>query len=308
VGTLLSRENRAAAAGIETRLRFGSHQIFARGGWVDLVNSTNHRIRGAAATGSYSFTTTRASFNSQFRSMPGTLPGVSLSGDLLTAAGKFKLVPSVAIVGRTYWTESSLTGRSSPTRARGVTTGLEYSIDGRRFHVEGNYRESHFLSTAITRNIAAGVRWPIGPGGGLDGAVEYGAANDGRRRRRIAGYRGSVYLEGEAASLMVGGNYRDYGVSRPRFSLDVSGSVLWRGATIEGGTGVSRAGIFGDVANVWTTLEFPVPGNLTIMLGADYDRWSLEDSPYLIFMTADEVAPPWRFTFNIRRNLSLSLR
>lgn len=42
---------------------------------------------------------------------------------------------------------------------------------------------------------------------------------------------------------------------------------------------ISRTGIFGDVFNAWSTVEFPIPGHLAILLGVDYDRWSLEESP-----------------------------
>ncbi len=307
VGALLSRENRARAGGIETRLRFRGHHIVARGGWLELVNPSNDRLSGAAATGSYSFATKRASFSSQFRRLPGSLTGVSLSGDLVTAAGKVKVIPSLAIIARSYWTASALAGRSSLTRGKGGALGLEYSRHLTRLYVEGNYRESHFVSTAITRNITAGVRMPLWAAAGVEGAIEIGEVNDGRRRRRIAGYRAAAYLEGERASLMVSGRYRDYAVSSPRLSLDVSGSLSWRGATIEGGSGISRAGIFGDVTNAWTTLEFPVPGDLTILIGADYDRWSFDDSPYFFFTGDDELAGPWRFTFNVRRKLSVPL-
>ena len=307
VGVLISRENRARAAGLETRLRFGNHHFTARGGWLELINTNNDRIGGAAASGSYSFAGTRASFNSQFRTMPGSLPGVSLAGNLMTAGSKLKLSNSVAFDARTYWSETSLPGRSSTTRGRGGAAGFEYSKEQMRLHVQGNYREAQFLATAITRSVTVGLRIPVTSASGFDAGIEYGAVNAGPRVSRMVMYRGAIHAEGEKASLMVSGSYRDYGTSSPRLSLDVSTGWALRNATFEAGAGVSRAGIFGDVANAWGTVEFPVPGGFTLLLGADYDRWSFERSPYLIFMIDDAPVSPWRFTFNVQRKLSVPL-
>jgi hypothetical protein len=141
---------------------------------------------------------------------------------------------------------------------------------------------------------------------GFDAALELGEAAAGGRRRRIAIYRGSFYVEGEHGGLMFIGSYRDYGIANPRVSLDLSGSFEWRGAMLEAGTGISRTGIFGDVFNAWTTVEVPLPGGLAVVLGADYDRWSFEESPYLIFLM-DDSTPPWRFTFNVKKQLAIPL-
>ena len=307
VGALLSRENRVRSRGIETSLTLGKHNFVGRAGWLELVNTGDERTTGLAAGGTYSFSTKRGSLTGQFRTSPPSLPGAALLGDLASLSGKLTLVEPLALIGQVYWNESQLFGRSGTTRGLGGTAGIQYLQDQTRFYLQGKYRESEFLSASTARSVVAGLRSPLGSVAGLDAAVEYGEAHDGRRRRPIANYRGSVYLENETASLMLSGNYRDYGLSRPRLSLDASGSLTLRRATIEGGAGISRAGIFGDVASAWGTIEIPVRGDLTIMLGADYDRWSFEDSPYLVFLEADDSTPPWRFTFNVRRKLSVPL-
>ena len=103
-------------------------------------------------------------------------------------------------------------------------------------------------------------------------------------------------------------SYRDYGLSRPRLSLDGSGSISWRKATFEGGAGAARAGIFGDLVNVWISAEFPLPGALTMMVGADYNRWNPDASPYLSFMVdEDHETAPWQFTFSVRRPIVVRL-
>jgi hypothetical protein len=306
IGALLSRENRIRSGGLETRLSFGAHSITARGGWLDLINSTDERTSGPVASGSYVFRGQHGSVSGQFRKGPGSLQGIAIPGDQVTLGGRLTVVGPFALIGRTYWQESSLLGRIRPTRAAGASAGIEYSKSQSRFYLHGNYRESDYLVRTLTRSLTAGLRLPMGAVG-LDGAVQYGEADDGRQRRRIASYRGSFYAEGEHASLMLSGSYRDYGISKPRMSLDLSGSVDWRGATLEAGTGISRAGVFGDLFNAYTTLEFPLPGDLSILLGADYDRWSFVDSPYLIFLEVDDAAPPWRFTVNVKRQLSLPM-
>ena len=306
VGELLSGEDRLRSGGVETRLKFGGHNIMARAGWLDLVGLEGERASGPVIAGTYTFAGRHGSFNGQVRNGPPSVPGTALMGDLVTLGGKVTVVGPFALIGRAYRREFSLLGRDSPTRSSGAVAGIEYSKGQARFHLHGNYRELRSLHATVTRSISAGLRLPIGVFG-IDTAAEYGEADDRLRRRSIASYRGSLYVEVEKASIMLSGSYRDYGVSSPRVSLDLSGSVEWRGATFEGGTGVSRAGIFGDVFNAWTTLDFPLPGNLSILLGADYDRWSFADSPYLIFLMDDDSTPPLRFTVNVRRKLSVPI-
>jgi hypothetical protein len=306
VGALLSRENRIRSGGIEARVSAGGHAVAGRAGWLDLINPEGRQTNGPVFGGSYSFKSDRATVFSTFRSGPPSLPGTALAGNAVTVGGKLALAGPFAFVARAYRSESRLIGRSSATRASGVMSGVEFSRNDTRLYLHGSYRESHYLFPTITRSVTAGVRVPMGVFG-VDVALQRGEAEDRLGRRDIASYRGSFYVEGERASLSLSGSYMDYGLSAPRLFLDLSGSVLWRGVTLEAGTGIARAGIFGDVFNGWMTLEVPVPGDLTVLLGADYDRWSFSESPYLIFLMDENPAPPWRFTFNVRKKLAIRL-
>jgi hypothetical protein len=301
LGQLFSREDRLRAGGIEGRLRKGRHLLTARAGRVELVAPGGERSRGAVGDVSYSFTSRRGAITGRVRRGPPSLPGTHMSGDSATASGRFNVTGPVTMTTRGFVNESVMFGRRQPTRAHGLSSGIEYAKNGAHFQLDGNYRESQHVTTRTSRSLTARGRWPVGPVL-VDANGEYGSAIDRGVRDRIAAFRMAILYEVEPATFAVSGSYQDYGMLPPRFSADAGGSLEWGRAMLEAGAGVSKGQLFGDEIHAWTSAEIRLPKEFTMMLGVDYDRWVFERSAFLTFVPdSGDLAEPWRLTFNLQK-------
>jgi hypothetical protein len=307
LGRLFSREDHLRTGGIEGRLRKGKHSVTALAGTIELVAPSGQRSRGPVGDLRYSFTSRRGAITSRVRRGPPSLPGTQISGDSTTASGRLNVIGPVTVTARGFANESVMFGRQQPTRARGLSGGIEYAKKGAHLQLDANYRESRLVTTRVSRSLTARARWPVGPVL-VDANGEYGSADDRGRADRIAAGRMAILYEAEPATFAVSGSYQDYGVLPARFSADVGGSVEWGRAMLEGGAGVSKGQLFGDEIHAWASAELRLPKEFTMLLGLDYDRWMFERSPFLTFVPGPaDLAEPWRLTFNLQKAFWLDL-
>ena len=306
-GVLLSREDRVRGIGLDSRWTRGPHRLTVGAGWLQASGISEQRGEGVTAHGTYAFSGRRASLHAQVRESPPAVAGMASLGDSASVGGKYKVMPRVGVTANGFWSDVSLVGQRQSAAAQGLATGVEFASGKTRLRAEGHYRELQFLTNTRTRSMSAQLRSAAGLFS-VDGALEYGQSDDGRRDRRIANYRGRVSAEGDRFSVMVSGQYRDSGLSRPRSSIDLSGTLDWRDVSVEAGGGIAHSGLFGDLATFWSTVELPGLAGARLLLGVDYNRWSFASSPYLrLAPDVDNGVPQWRFTISASRSLALRL-
>jgi hypothetical protein len=309
LGALFSRENRVRSVGLDSQWQMGrGHTLRARGAWLDLVNAYGERLTGAASEATYTFNTHRGSLAGQFRQLPGSLAGVQMPADQRSVSGRFRLTPRFAVLGHMYSTGSLLFGHSVRSTAFGGSAGIQYASRGTRIDLRGNYRDADGHTHQIGRTITAAVRVPVGGLLFADGRLDLGETHSGGRSRQMRAYRAALHVDREPASLSLSTSYQDDGLRRARVRLDLSAAIEWRASTFEGGVGRGRGQLFGDTFSAWCSAEVPLPGGMRLMLGLDYDRWDFVSSPFLTFIPdPDDLAPPLRFSVNLKTNVSLPI-
>jgi hypothetical protein len=300
-----SMANRVRGTGFEADTTFaGHHRIVARMGMMGLTNESGQQGSGASGELRYSLTTTRTVFNSRFRRIPASLPGVSLPGDELAVDGTVSLGGGVSLSGRAYDRSTWIVGRPQPSEGTGTSAGIEYAAGETRLGIRVNYRESTLLRTRTTESVGADFGRSLGRLL-IDGTVELGDTDDGRAVHRMEVYRGMVTWKGTRGSLSGGVASADYGVGQRQIDLDVTGAMQLGRFDWHGGADATRGGLLGVESRLWTGMAIPVHRDLRVLIGAEYTHWDARGS---VWEDPSERAGPWRVTFAVQRKVGLPLQ
>lgn len=275
-----SASNRAQGIGLDAEFRPARAQrITLRTGGLRLSSAAGDRVGALVGEASYGLFTKRATFNTRWRDMPPSVPGIFISGNELAADGSVRLSQDLWLVGREYRSSSDTVGRALSSQNEGRSVGVRLARGTARLEVRGNYTESQYSSRTIRRSVSILAGTPLGPFT-VSGSADMGEQDTGPRTDHVALYRGDLTWVGKAGTASLSASHLDTGGSVQQ-RVDVMTSMKFAALELAGGAWVTGGYASGGRPGAWTSVGVPVAFESTLLFGIDYSPVNWTDAPSL---------------------------